>query len=59
MKCECCYQVAKDIFICHLGMNEHEANKKITEMFAVTTHDKHHGSSLLKNKKKITFTNIK
>ncbi|KXF81567.1 hypothetical protein [Enterovibrio coralii] len=33
MKSDCCYEMAKDIFVCHLGMTEGEAEKQLATMF--------------------------
>ncbi|CAH1542570.1 conserved hypothetical protein [Vibrio owensii] len=33
MKNECCYEMARDIFICHLGMSEGEAEAQVARMF--------------------------
>ncbi|MGR5348473.1 hypothetical protein [Vibrio mediterranei] len=33
MKNNCCYEMAKDIFIYHLGMSEIEAKKQLASMF--------------------------
>ncbi|KII77336.1 hypothetical protein [Vibrio renipiscarius] len=33
MKNDCCYEMAKDIFVCHLGMSEGEAQKQLATIF--------------------------
>ncbi|MDD1782606.1 hypothetical protein LRP49_15645 [Enterovibrio sp. ZSDZ35] len=33
MKSDCCYEMAKDIFVCHLGMSEGEAEKQLAMIF--------------------------
>lgn len=34
MKNDCYYEMAKEIFICHLGMSEIEAEEKLEHIFA-------------------------
>lgn len=33
MKNECCYDMARDIFMCHLGMSEGEAQAQVARIF--------------------------
>ncbi len=33
MKGDCCYEMAKDIFVCHLGMSEGEAEAQLAHIF--------------------------